>query len=371
MLSEQLTAWGVRHAAAEGASQALDMLRAAKTAGDPFTLVITDMQMPDVDGETLGASIKSESVLNDTLLVMLTSLGRPGDAQRLASRGFSACLTKPVRQSQLFDCLATLLDARTSIGSVPSPEHPTPQAPTETRRRNERILLAEDNPTNQVVATRLLEKMGFSVVAVDNGQDAVRALETGSFDLVLMDLQMPIMDGFEATRTIRDPQSAVRNRRVPIVAMTAHALKGDRERCLEAGMDDYVSKPVDPKKLATVAERWIGRSANRVHTPTPADAVDPATEPLVFDRPGLVARTMEDEDLLREIIGCFLEDTPRLIEGIKAHVRTGDSAAGRRPGAQSERLRRERGRRGIERDRARDGARWPGWPAGGDRGADP
>jgi CheY-like chemotaxis protein len=138
---------------------------------------------------------------------------------------------------------------------------------------------------------------------------------------------MPIMDGFEATRTIRDPQSAVRNRRVPIVAMTAHALKGDRERCLEAGMDDYVSKPVDPKKLAAVTERWLGRSPDPAHTPEPADAVEPVTEPIVFDRPGLVARTMEDEDLLREIICCFLEDTPHLIEGLKQHVRSGDSAA--------------------------------------------
>jgi two-component system, sensor histidine kinase and response regulator len=329
VLSEQLTAWGVRQAAAEGAPQAMAMLRSANAAGDPFTLVITDMQMPDVDGESLGASIRSESELNGTLLVMLTSLGRPGDAQYLASRGFSACLTKPVRQSQLFDCLATLLEGRTSSGPVSSPEQPTRFVPAETRRRSERILLAEDNPTNQVVATRLLEKMGFAVVAVANGQDAVRALEAGPFDLVLMDLQMPVMDGFEATRAIRDPRSAVRNRRVPIVAMTAHALKGDRERCLEAGMDDYVSKPVDPKKLAMVAERWVARPPDPAPTPEPAGTVEPVKQSIVFDRPGLVERTMEDEDLLREVVACFLEDAPRLIEGLKEHVRAGDGAAAR------------------------------------------
>jgi CheY-like chemotaxis protein len=305
----------------------MDMLRAAKAAGDPFTLVITDMQMPDVDGESLGASIRSESDLNDTLLVMLTSLGQPGDAQRLASRGFSACLTKPVRQSQLFDCLVTLLEGRTTAGSVPSPEHSTRHAPVEAHRRAERILLAEDNATNQQVATRLLEKMGFTVVAVSNGQEAVRALEREPFDLVLMDLQMPVMDGFEATRAIRDPQSVVRNRRVPIIAMTAHALKGDRERCLEAGMDDYVSKPVDPKKLSKVAERWIGRLSDPAQTPVSADSVEPVSESVVFDRPGLLARTMEDEELLREIVGCFLEDAPSLIDGLKAHVHSGDAAA--------------------------------------------
>ncbi len=301
----------------KGRAQALDMLRSAKAAGDPFMLVITDMQMPDVDGESLGASIRSESELDDTLLVMLSSLGRPGDAERLASRGFAACLTKPVRQSQLFDCLATLLEGRTPSDPLPSAAPPRRLARAEIRHRTERILLAEDNPTNQMVATRLLEKMGFSVVAVANGQDAVRALEAGPFDLVLMDLQMPVMDGIEATRVIRGPQSTLRNRQVPIVAMTAHALKGDRERCLEAGMDDYVTKPVDPKKLAKVAETWIGRSSDAAQTPAPTKAVEPAREAIVFDRPGLVARTMEDDDLLREVVACFLEDAPRLIEGLK------------------------------------------------------
>ncbi len=370
VLSEQLTAWGVRQAAAEGALQAMDMLHAARAAGDPFTLVITDMQMPDVDGESLGASIRSESELNDTLLVMLTSLGRPGDAQRLASKGFSACLTKPVRQSQLFDCLATLLDGRTPASSVPNPERPTLHAPIETRHRSERILLAEDNATNQQVATRLLEKMGFGVVAVGNGQEAVRALEADSFDLVLMDLQMPVMDGFEATRAIRDPQSAVRNRRVPIVAMTAHALKGDRERCLEAGMDDYVSKPVDPKKLAKVTERWIGRPPDPAQPPEPAETIERVKAPVMYDRPGLVARTMEDEDLLREVVGCFLEDTPRLLEGLEEHIRSGDSAAA---GAQAHSLKGSAANVGgvalsetaAEMERAgRDR------PAGGDGGAD-
>jgi PAS domain S-box-containing protein len=327
VLSEQLTAWGVRQAAAEGALQAMNMLHAAKAAGDPFTLVITDMQMPDIDGESLGLSIRSESDLNDTLLVMLTSLGRPGDVQRLASRGFSACLTKPVRQSQLFDCLVTLLDGRTRGGSIPALDHPPRYARTETVRRRERILLAEDNPTNQQVATRLLEKMGFGVVAVSNGQDAVRALESEPFDLVLMDLQMPVMDGFEATRAIRGPQSGVRNRQVPIVAMTAHALKGDRERCLEAGMDDHVSKPVDPKKLAMVTERWLGHSPEPAQPPELAEASEPVKETVVFDRPGLLARTMDDEDLLSEIVRCFLEDAPRLIDGLKPLIDSGNAAA--------------------------------------------
>ena len=258
LLTEQLTVWGVRHAAADTADRALHMLREARADGDSFRLVIIDMQMPDVDGESLGRSIRADPDLADTLLVMMTSMSAIGHARRLASIGFSACLTKPVRQSQLFDCLATAFGGKTPAGSVPSSEPATRHAEGATPRRGERILLAEDNVTNQTVATRLLEKMGFAVVAVANGREAVRALETGRFDLVLMDVQMPVMDGFDATSAIRSPQSAVLNRRVPVIAMTAHALKGDRERCLAAGMDDYVSKPIDPKELAKVTERWVG-----------------------------------------------------------------------------------------------------------------
>jgi two-component system, sensor histidine kinase and response regulator len=258
LLAEQLTRWGVRQAAADSAARALEMLRAARSEADPFGLVITDMQMPDVDGESLGRSIRSDPDLADTLLLMMTSGAAAGHARRLASIGFSACLTKPVRQSQLFDCLATAFGGKTSAGSVQNSRRAARRSTVAIPRRNERILLVEDNATNQTVATRLLEKMGFGVVAVANGRDAVRALEAGRFDLVLMDVQMPVMDGFDATRAIRSPGSAVLNRRVPVIAMTAHALKGDRERCLAAGMGDYVSKPIDPKELANVTERWVG-----------------------------------------------------------------------------------------------------------------
>jgi two-component system sensor histidine kinase/response regulator len=274
VLSEQLTSWGVRQSAADSAAGALDMLRTARVDGDPFDLVITDMQMPDVDGESLGRIIKTDAELSNTLLIMMTSLRLRGSAERLTSIGFSACLTKPVRQSQLFDCLATVLGDKAPPASEPTPGRATRHARVPTRRRVERILLAEDNPTNQVVATRLLEKMGFRVVTVANGQEAVRALETVPFDLVMMDVQMPVMDGFAATRAIRSRESAVLNRRVPIIAMTAHALKGDRERCLESGMDDYVSKPIDPRELANVTARWVPPGPGHLQPTVPADAVE-------------------------------------------------------------------------------------------------
>jgi two-component system, sensor histidine kinase and response regulator len=327
VLSEQLTSWGVRQAAAESAAQALEMLRDAHAQGDPFRMVVTDMQMPDEDGESLGRRIKDDPELVDTLLVMMTSLGPHGDSKRLESIGFSACLTKPVRQSRLFDCLATLLGGQPRRGSVPAPGPARRQAKPETPQRHERILLAEDNVVNQLVATHLLEKMGFEVLAVADGQQAVRALEQHHFDLVLMDVQMPVLDGFAATRAIRGPESSVPNRRVPIIAMTAHALKGDRERCLASGMDDYVSKPIDPKDLARVVERWVGGTSDRQVARTAADVVESVQEPVVFDRLGLTERLGGDEELIRDVVSCFLDDIPLQLRRLEEHLRAGDAAS--------------------------------------------
>jgi CheY-like chemotaxis protein len=228
------------------------MLREAVETADPFHLVILDQIMPEMDGEALGRAIKAKPALKETPLVMLTSWGQRGDAARVKEIGFSAYLTKPVKHSQLFDCLVTVL------GKKPESTKEDGKPPLVTRhslaeaRRKVRILLVEDNIVNQKLAMRLLEKMGYRSDAVSNGQEAVRALEMVPYDVVLMDVQMPEMDGYEATRVIRDPQSKVRNHEVPIIAMTANAMKGDRERCIEAGMDDYIAKPIEPQKLLEV-----------------------------------------------------------------------------------------------------------------------
>jgi len=252
VLSAYLGSWDCHCAAAAGAREALGMLREAAKAADPFHLVILDQIMPEMDGEALGRAIKAEPALKQTPLVMLTSWGRRGDAARVREIGFSAYLTKPIKHSQLFDCLVTVL------GKEPARAKEDEKPPLVTRhtlaeaRRKARILLVEDNIVNQKLATRLLEKMGYRSDAVGNGREAVKALETVAYDVVLMDVQMPEMDGYEATRVIRDPQSSVQNHEVPIIAMTANAMKGDRERCIKAGMDDYVSKPIEPKKLLEV-----------------------------------------------------------------------------------------------------------------------
>jgi CheY-like chemotaxis protein/HPt (histidine-containing phosphotransfer) domain-containing protein len=193
--------------------------------------------------------------------------------------------------------------------------------------------LAEDNISNQEVAVGILKKLGLRVESVANGAEAVKALETIPYDLVLMDVQMPEMDGLEATRQIRNPQSAVRNHQIPIIAMTAHAMKGDREKCLEAGMNDYVSKPVSAQALADVLDKWLpkepaattGRITGKPEEAAAVSVEEPDTQ--VFDKAGMMARLMGDEELARRVVGRFLEDIPRQIRVLRGYLEAGDVAS--------------------------------------------
>ena len=334
ILAAQLNAWGTRSEVTASAPEGLLALARARDAGDPFAAVILDMQMPGMDGADLARAIKADETLANTRLVMMTSIGNRGDARQMEDIGFSAYLVKPARQSDLFDCLAVVLSGR----AVAQPVRPivTRHAIREMRRQALRILLAEDNITNTQVALGILKKLGLHADAVANGAEAVSALESIPYDLVLMDVQMPTMDGLEATLKIRDPRSAVRNHGVPIIAMTAHAMQGDRERCLEAGMNDYVSKPVSPAALAEALARWLpgddaAKSADahaKPETATPATAEPSAAddhEPPVFDRSGLLARLLDDEDLARTVVDGFLADVPRQIGALRSYLEAGDA----------------------------------------------
>jgi PAS domain S-box-containing protein len=337
VLAEQLALLGVRHAEVENAAKAMDMLRSARAEDDPFRIVLLDMHMPEMDGESLGRAIKADPELRDTILVMMTSLGRRGDAKRLEAIGFSAYLTKPVKQSQLYDCLVTVLGAGVASAKTSETVLVTRHTISEARRRKVRILLAEDNVTNQMVALRILENLGFRAYAVTNGQEAIKALETIPCDIVFMDVQMPVMDGFEATRVIRSGKTKAPNPGIPIIAVTANAMKGDRERCIEAGMDDYISKPFAPKALAAAIEKWLDRDQEQppakdtfIARTEPSDLSDVAQRaksdgPPVFDRQALTALLMGDEDLVREIIAGFLGDMPRQIDTLKKHIAEGDA----------------------------------------------
>jgi two-component system sensor histidine kinase/response regulator len=252
-----LEAWGFNFDLAQNAEMALKLLKAVSKVGFPYDLVITDMQMPGIDGTELGRRIKSDPAMKDTLLIMLTSRGLRGDAAMVKEIGFNAYLTKPIRRSQLQDCIITVLSRTPEQAEDHRAQLVTRHTILDKRRNKARILLAEDNIVNQKLTLRLLEKFGYRADAVANGNEAVKALEMIHYDIVLMDVQMPEMDGFEATKIIRNPQSKVLDHDVTIIAMTAHAMKGDRDQCIEAGMNDYLSKPIDPNKLNDLVDKYI------------------------------------------------------------------------------------------------------------------
>ena len=331
VLSAQLRAWGGRPEEASDGPSGLLALTRARDAGDPFAAAILDMQMPDMDGADVARAIKADETLKHTRLVLMTSIGRRGDARQMEELGFSAYLVKPARQSDLFDSLSTVL-ARSATGQAKQ-RIVTRHALREMRRGAVRILLAEDNLTNQQVALGILRKLGLHADTVADGSEAIRSLETHPYDLVLMDVQMPEMDGFEATRLVRDPGSAVLNHGIPIIAMTAHAMQGDKERCLAAGMDDYVTKPISPQTLAEALDRWlpreetvsVARAITEPETAVHASATAAAATLLVFDKAGLMARLMDDDELASTVIGGFLEDAPKLILALGTCLRAGDA----------------------------------------------
>jgi CheY-like chemotaxis protein len=255
---------------------AIVALHRAVEAGEPFTLALIDMQMPGMDGESLGRVIKADPYLRTTHLAMMTSLMTSGALQKFEAIGFAAYLTKPLQQHELWNVLSAVLRTtpaghRAALDSTKQQilTHHTarevlraPGDPGALRTErftgvDARILLVEDNITNQKVALGILHRLGLHADAVADGAEAVHALESIPYDLVLMDVQMPVLDGLEATAIIRDPESAVLNHAIPIIAMTAEAMHGDREKCLAAGMNDYVSKPVTPRSLADRLAVWL------------------------------------------------------------------------------------------------------------------
>jgi signal transduction histidine kinase/DNA-binding response OmpR family regulator len=261
ILSHQLRSWRLLYEEADCGNRALELLQQAARQGAPFDLAILDLMMPEMDGFELARRIKAEPALAGTHLVLLTSFGQRGQSKTADEIGIAACLTKPVRQSQLFDCLTTVINQQSMVtksvvqvarrrSSVEPNRVIAPRAAA-----HQRILLAEDNIVNQKVAMLQLQKLGYRADAVANGVEVLEALDRIAYDLVLMDCQMPEMDGYEATAEIRRREGA--HKHTPIIAMTAHALEGDREHCLNAGMDDYLAKPVKAEALSQILDRWL------------------------------------------------------------------------------------------------------------------
>jgi two-component system, sensor histidine kinase and response regulator len=262
ILEGMLKRWEMKPTLVEGGEDALLQLSAAREAGQPFGLIVTDMHMPAMDGFDLVEQIRQKPELATATIMMLTSAGHRGDAARCHQLGVAAYLLKPIRQSELREAIARVLGAKEQEGTIPLITRFSLQDAREPAASLS-VLLAEDNAVNQRLAARLLERRGHRVVVAANGQEAIAALEKDNFDLVLMDVQMPEMDGLEATAAIRNKEKTSGNHQV-VIALTAHAMKGDQERCLAVGMDGYLSKPIRTPELDAILDTYVARGTAKL-----------------------------------------------------------------------------------------------------------
>ncbi|MFH1267179.1 MAG: response regulator, partial [Planctomycetota bacterium] len=325
ILQEMLQNWGMRPSVVGGAREALSLLRQTYQAGEPYELVLTDANMPEVDGFALVKHIRKDPELSSTIIMMLTSGDRPGDISRCEQLGVAAYLLKPIKQSELFDAIVMALGI-----AAPEDEGREGLAAEEPKRlRPLRVLLAEDSLVNQKLAVALLERHGHTVAVANHGREAIAALAVQDFDLVLMDVQMPEMDGLEATAVIRAREKQT-GRHVAIIAMTAHAMKGDRQRCLEAGMDEYIAKPIRASVVFNTIEAVLGTP---VAERTPRDPKSAGETPLPEaveggpDWPAALESFKGDRALLKTVVEASLEESPRLMAAIREAIDAGDATA--------------------------------------------
>ena len=317
ILEEVFTNWRMRAVAVENGAAALDLLEESLRADQPFAVVLLDGHMPDMDGFAVAKRISQDPRYGDIKLVMLTSAGLHEDVARCRKLGISAYLTKPIKQSELFDLIVSTMGQLGGKGLRASQRRKGPQSV----QRKLHVLLAEDNQVNQLLATRIFEKLGHQVTVVSNGREALSAVKAGQFDLIAMDVQMPEMDGLDATTAIRAWEKSA-GTHAPIIALTAHAMKGDRERCLAAGMDGYASKPIRIRELEQAIAQVIS-SPNSAKVPVPeADQADG-----VIDHAALLAGVDGNRRLLRELVRVFLADCPRHLVEIEEAIRLRDAGA--------------------------------------------
>ena len=312
ILTKMLEGFGCRVKTVARGREALPSLHAAKRSGDPFLLVLLDMQMPGMDGEETLQLIKGDDSVKDVPVIILTSMGMRGDAARLKEVGCEGYLLKPARQQQLFDAVVAVMGHRQSIPDVNEKLMITRHTLSEVNRQSLRVLLAEDNAVNQKLAVTLLSKSGYPVDAVSTGVQAVDAIRSGDYNLILMDVHMPEMDGLEATQAIRNLEGEARH--TPIIAMTAHAMAGDRERCLAAGMDDYLSKPINPDELLEKLDEWVQVTSDS--TGSGVFMVDDRETDPPIDVKSALPRFANDQNLFMELLEMFMgvleEEIPKM-----------------------------------------------------------
>jgi two-component system, sensor histidine kinase and response regulator len=324
VLKSLVEGWGMRCDCVTSGEAALERLRLAAES-DPYQAGLLDLCMPGMDGIELARAIKADGATASTRLVILTSFGRDGAARDALEAGVLRFLNKPVNPARLYDCLAGVM-----VEPPGGPFAGNGELPEAKLRFEAAILVAEDNPVNQDVVEHMLKILGCSVEIAENGVEVVASAEKGGFDLIFMDCQMPLMDGFAASGAIRDREAAKGLGRLPIVALTANAIAGDRERCLAAGMDDYLSKPFDLGQLRLVLQRWIpgkavpGGSASVPRAGAPGGS--PADHGTVFDMDGLLER-LGDGEYMHMFVNKFIDSTTKLMEALSGSIGEGNCEA--------------------------------------------
>jgi len=317
ILHDMTQTWGMRPVVAHGGSEALAIARAAHQNGEPFRLVLLDVCMPEMDGFEVAEKFRDDPMLRDATILLLTSAGRPGEAARCLELRISAYLLKPVMKADLLTAILTVLGHQSGLERAADPPLVTRHSIRESAIKR-RVLVAEDNAINQALIMRLLANMGHSPVLAQNGKEAVSLASSEVFDLVFMDVQMPEMDGLAATRAIRQRET-MDGTHLPIYAMTAHAMKGDRERCLESGMDGYLTKPIRfsdvERTLANLGTEAVLTTTQNIPTPDRWNKVE------ALDRLG------GDQELLQELIQIFLEESPKLLSKLQKAVSDSDAEA--------------------------------------------
>jgi PAS domain S-box-containing protein len=336
ILAAYTTGWGMRTTAVVGGPWALEALYRAREEQDPFQVAVIDFHMPGMDGETLAWAIRLDKRLSETRMVMLTCLGAWHGTRSAEEIGLAGCATKPVHRDELRSLLCRVFPAANGSSSENTKTPDTKPLPLDAHRNSSltclgmkaRILVVEDNAANQAVALGMLRKLGLHADAVSDGVEAIKTLETVAYDLILMDMRMPVMDGVEATRHIRNPEFAALNCKVPIVAMTANAMESDRQLCLSAGMNDFVSKPVSAAVMRDTLRKWLPSSDSVIPTTASPRVSSRAIESEmgVFDPASVLSRLEGDTALAQIVFAAFLEDLPRQIQALKMHVADRDEA---------------------------------------------
>jgi CheY-like chemotaxis protein/HPt (histidine-containing phosphotransfer) domain-containing protein len=323
ILDDVLASWRMVPTTVATAAEALELMRQAERDGQPYPLVITDAHMPEVDGFMLAGEIREKCKADGPVIMMLTSGDRPSDVGECQRLGISAYLLKPIKQSELLEAIELALGLMGARGLQAGPAEKRPANGYPCPGRRLRVLLAEDSLVNQQLAVALLSREGHEVVVVNNGREAVAAVEKGPFDVALMDVQMPDMDGLEATAIIRRNEAARGGQRLPIIAMTAHALSGDRQRCMEAGMDGYTPKPINADELLAAIEKLTVSRGGAAEV-----ALNSNGDPV--DWPAALKTVRGDSRLLDTIVDTAVKEIPELLASIRAAVTGGDPQSLRR-----------------------------------------